>query len=313
MPRPTASPLQRALALAATQHGLLAAAQCRELGISRNTVQRLIARGTVSRVAPGVYRVVGTPRTWEGRALAAVLATGPGALVSHGSAAHLWGLRGFPPPGRIDVTVPRHARPRRRPGVTVHETAALDLADPRRRRGVPVTGPARTVLDVAAMTDELVVLRALDEMRRLGHASWGELWEALLAHARPGRRGIGLARQALRTRDGRRVPDTEFARLFLRLIEARGLPQPESEVRVTVGGRRYRLDCAYVRQRIAIELDGRDHLRPEVYDGDRVRDNQLELDRWLVLRYTWRRFTTRPDEIVDEIRAALTARAGGMS
>jgi Transcriptional regulator, AbiEi antitoxin len=67
MPRPTASPLQRALALAATQHGLLAAAQCRELGISRNTVQRLIARGTVSRVAPGVYRVVGTPRTWEGR------------------------------------------------------------------------------------------------------------------------------------------------------------------------------------------------------------------------------------------------------
>jgi hypothetical protein len=309
---PAANPvLGRLLALAGTQHGLVTAAQCRGLGVSRNTVQRLIARGVLIREAPGVYRVGGAPRTWEGRALAAALAAGPGAVVSHRSAAHIWGLDSFGPPGRIEVTVPRHARPQRRSGVVVHESCAMDLADPRRRRGVPVTGPARTFLDVAGGTeDPLVALRALDEIRRLGHATWGELWEALLLHAAPGRNGIVLAREALRRRNGRRVPDTEFARLFLRLLDNAGLPEPESEVDVTVRGSRYRIDCAYVRPRIAIELDGRDHLRPEVYDRDRARDNRLELDGWLVLRFTWRRFTDRSDEVVAEVRAALGRRGG---
>ena len=309
---PTASPaVSRLLALAGTQHGHVTAAQCRELGVSRNTVQRLIARGVLTREAPGVYRVAGAPRTWEGRALAAALAAGPGALVSHRSAAYLWGLDGFGPPGRIEVTVARHARPARRSGVVVHESLAMDLADPRRRRGVPVTGPARTFLDVAGGTDDpLVALRALDETRRLGLATWGELWEALLLHATSGRSGIVLARETLRQRNGRRVPDTEFARLFLRLLDRAGLPEPESEVEVTVRGSRYRIDCAYVVPRIAIELDGRDHLRPEVYDGDRARDNRLELEGWLVLRFTWRRFTDRPDEVVAEVRDALERRGG---
>jgi hypothetical protein len=307
---PVSPAVSRALAHAATQHGLVTAAQCRDIGISRNTVQRLIARGVWTREAPGVYRVVGVPRTWEGRALAAVLAAGPGALVSHGSAAHLWGLQGFPAPGRIDVTVARHARPVRRPGVVVHESVAHHLADPRRRWGVPVTGPTRTFLDVAGGAEDLLVpLRALDEIRRLGHATWADLWESLLTHACSGRNGIAVARHALQLRDGKRVPDTEFARLFLRTIAAAGLPEPASEHVVTAGGRRYRLDCAYVAPRIDIELDGRDHLRPEVHDRDCVRDNQLELDGWLVLRFTWRRFRDHPDEVIDEVRAALEARA----
>jgi hypothetical protein len=307
---PVSPALSRALAHAATQHGLITAAQCRDLGVSRNTVQRLIARGMWTREAPTVYRVVGVPRTWEGRALAAVLAAGPGALVSHRSAAHLWGLQGFPPPGRIEITVPRHARPAPRPGVVIHESLVHHLADPRRRTRVPVTGPARTFLDVAGdAQDLLVALRVLDEIRRLGHATWADLREALHAHACSGRNGIALARDALHLRDGKRVPDTEFARLFLRTIAAAGLPEPTSELDVTAGGRRYRLDCAYVAPRIDIELDGRDHLRPEVHDRDCERDNQLELDGWLVLRFTWRRFRTRPGQVVDEVRAALETRA----
>lgn len=174
-----------------------------------------------------------------------------------------------------------------------------------------MTGPSRTFLDVAAVADGLLLpLRALDETRRLGHATWGDLWEALFGHARSGRNGVAVARQALRMRDGKRVPDTEFARLFLRLIAAAGLPEPTSEVDVTAGGRGYRLDCAYVTARIDIELDGKDHLRPEIHDRDCMRDNQLELDGWLVLRFTWRRFRTWPDDVVDEVRAALDARCG---
>jgi Protein of unknown function (DUF559)/Transcriptional regulator, AbiEi antitoxin len=302
-------PLERAVALTATQHGLITALQCRDLGLSRNAVQRLIARGAWTREAPGVYRFAGSPRTWHGRALAAALAAGPEALVSHRSAAHLWGLDGFGPTGRIEVTVRRHSRPRQRPGVVVHETGAFDLADPARRYLVPVTGAARTLVDVAAVADDPVeVLRALDEIRRLRLATWPELWETFLLHSSRGRPGIALCRAVIAKRYGKRVPDTEFARLFLRLLEAAGLPEPVSEHVVVVGDARFRLDCTYPGRRIAIELDGKGHLAEAAFEADRVRDNRLELAGWIVLRFTWQRFVSSPDEIVADVQGALAAR-----
>jgi hypothetical protein len=155
----------------------------------------------------------------------------------------------------------------------------------------------------------LTTLRTLDEIRRLRLATWAELWEALFVHARSGRPGIALARQALHIRHGKRVPDTEFARMFLHVVALAGLEQPECELEVTACGHRYRLDCAYPAQKIDIELDGNDHLRPEVYDTDRERDFHLELDGWLVLRLSWRRFSQSPDEMVGAVRAALQSRA----
>jgi predicted transcriptional regulator of viral defense system len=119
---------ERAAHLAATQHGVVSAAQCRELGVTHSTVDRRVSAGAWIREGPGVYRMAGAPRTWHGRVMAAVLAAGPDALASHRTAAHLWGLDGFQAPGRVDVTVPRHARPPRRSGVIVHETVADDLA-----------------------------------------------------------------------------------------------------------------------------------------------------------------------------------------
>src|SRR5690606_33914333 len=95
-PMPAVNPaLPRALAVAARHHSLITAAQCRSVGLSRAAVKRLVDRGVWTREAPGLYRVAGAPRTWTGRALAIALATGDGALVSHRSAAHLWGLQGF--------------------------------------------------------------------------------------------------------------------------------------------------------------------------------------------------------------------------
>ena len=304
------SRLQRALALAARQHSVITAAQCRGLGLSRDAVHRLVRRGLWEVVGPGVYRVCGTPLTWQSRAMAAALAAGPEALVSHRSAAHLWGLDGFGAPGRIEVIVRRHSRPRRRTGVMVHETNAFDTAGATTRWGVPVTSPARTLLDVAAVADdELTVQRCLDEIRRLRHAEWPEIWEALVVHTVRGRPGIRSAEAVITRRYGRNVPHLEFARLFLRLLERAGLPEPQSEVRVEVQGDAYRVDAAYPGKRVAIELDGRDHLREEVYAADRVRDNRLELAGWLVLRFTWRRFKTEPDAVVAEVRAALAARS----
>jgi Protein of unknown function (DUF559) len=309
---PPTKSLERALALAARQHGFVTAAQFRELGLSRNVVQRLVARAVWTREAPGLYRVAGGPRTWHGRALGAVLAAGPGAVVSHRSAAHLWGLAGFEPTGRIDLTVPRHSRPRKRPGVVVHETRAYDLVSPRRRWGVPVTGAPRLLIDMAAVTeDDVTLLRVLDEIRRLGHATWPELWECLLLHSTAGRTGIARCRRVMTIRNGKTVPDGEFARLFLLLLERWGLPEPVSEHEIRLSGARYKIDAAFPGRRIAIELDGRGHVTEEIYEGDRQRDNRLELAGWIVLRFTWRRFRTRPEEVVEEVRTALAARTPG--
>lgn len=309
MPPDPSSPLGRALARASTQYGLITAAQGLKIGLSRHALHRLVAKGVLTREAPGVYRFAGAPRSWPGRALAAVLAAGPGAVVSHRSAAYLWGLEGFAPPGRIDITVPRHRRPAPRRGVVIHESRDLDLADRRRRWNVPVTGPARTFLDVAATADdELTVLRALDEIRRLRHATWTDLWSSLFRHARKGRPGIAPARAALHKRAGKRGPDTEFARQFLRLIDAAGLPEPRSELGVTVAGHRYRIDCAYPEHLVAIELDGQGHDEPVRIEADARRDAHLRSVGWVVLRFTWRCFSREPDRVLAEVRAALDDR-----
>ena len=306
---PSPQLLARALELAATQHSLITRHQCRELGISGDAALRLVARGVWLREAEGVFRMAGSPRTWQSRAMAAALTAGPDALVSHRSAAHLWGLEGFGPPGRIDVTVHRHRRPRGRRSVVLHESNAFDLAAPTRRWGVPVTGPARTLIDVAAVADDdLTVLRALDEIRRQGLASWPQLWQALVLHAVRGRPGIVSARETIVRRYGRSVPHGEFARLFLLLLERAGLPEPVSEHPVVVAGRRRRIDAAYPHEKVAIELDGRVHALAHVAERDHVRDNHLEIDGWLVLRFGWTRFSERPGEVVTEVRAALDSR-----
>jgi Transcriptional regulator, AbiEi antitoxin len=303
----TRPPVVCAAHLAATQHGLITAAQCRDLGVTRSTIHRRVARGAWIRDAPSVYRIAGAPRTWQARAMAAVLSAGEAAVASHRTAAHLWGLEGFPAPGRLEVTVPRHGRPQRRSGVVIHESLAYGLVGATTRWGVAVTSPARTLIDLAAvLDDELAVLRALDEIRRLRLATWPELWEALILHARRGRPGIVRARAMIKRRYGRRVPDTEFARLFMLLLDDAALPEPEPEYWVRGDGWRYRLDLAYPERLLAIELDGKDtHLTDEAFEADPVRDNRLCLSGWNVLHYTWHRFVDAPSDVVTEVRAAV--------
>jgi hypothetical protein len=171
---------------------------------------------------------------------------------------------------------------------------------------VPTVGPARLLLDLAGIgCDELVLLRALDEVRRLGLASWPTLWEAFVLHARRGRPGIVACRAVLLRRWGRRVPDTEFARLFGRLLDDAGLPEPVYEYAVEAGGARYSIDAAYPAAWIAIELDGKGHATEAAFEADPVRENRLKLSGWIVLRYTWNRFITAPAEVVAEVREAL--------
>jgi hypothetical protein len=249
-----------------------------------------------------VFQVNGTPLSWQGRMLARCLAAGPGALVSHRSAAALWDLEGFGPPGLVDITV-AHGRCPSPSGVRLHRSRDLELAGGTKRYGVPVTGVARTLLDVAGVVpEEFDALRALDDSRRRGLVTWPELWETLAVHAGRGRRGVVRFRRILEQRHGVAVPQTRFAALVQCLLIDSGLPEPIAEFRVGP----YRLDLAYPERLVGIECDGKvGHLNERAFETDPVRENYLKLEGWLILRYTWRRFTRQPQTIVTEVRQAL--------
>jgi hypothetical protein len=196
-------------------------------------------------------------------------------------------------------------------GATVHETLDDHLLGRRARHGVPVTGPARTVLDVCwVVDDDLVALGALDEMLRRRLVTWDELWECLVLHARRGRNGVARFRRILVKRWGKRGPRGVFVRTVQALLTDVGLPEAVPEYPVTVAKANYRLDLAYPDAMVAIELDDKDtHLTDKAFEEDPVRENRLKLAGWLVLRYTWDRLVDEPNVIVDEVRAALRSRS----
>jgi hypothetical protein len=294
--------------LARAQHGMFSRRQLIADGGSERAIDHRLQIGQWERVHPGVYRMAGAPLTWESRAMAACL-TVDGGLTSDLTAAHLWGFATFGPLGVIDVTVARHVRPRAHSGIRYHESLAFELRGEQRRFGIPVTGVARTVLDVCAFVDDdQRALAALDEARRRSLATWEELWECLILHARRGRKGIARFRRILERRWGSSVPHNQFARLVERLFDDAGLPAPVHEYRVNLAGHRYRIDFAYPDLMIAIELDGRGHELQ--FDEDPVRANRLAVGGWLVLRFTWRRLVEDPDGIVADVFAALRQRSG---
>lgn len=298
--------------VARTQRGLITRAQASALGLTHDMIRHRISTRRWLRAAPSVYSINGTPPTWEGRILAACLSAGPDAVASHRSSAALWALEGFGPPGVVELAVPRHLRHRRRAGVRLHETLDYQHIGAAIRLGVPTTGAARTVLDLCAvLDDELDMLRALDDVIRRRLATWPELWECLVLHARRGRNGVAPFRMILQQRCGMRPPYRQFARLVLELIEDASLPAPVAEHPVRAGGASYRLDLAYPELKIAIECDGKEtHFTDAAFEYDRIRRNRLELDGWIVLHYTWTRLVTEPYAILAEIRAAIHLRSG---
>ncbi|MGH9266444.1 MAG: type IV toxin-antitoxin system AbiEi family antitoxin domain-containing protein, partial [Acidimicrobiales bacterium] len=149
--------------LAARQHGCFSRGQALAAEMTDSVIRRRIGSGRWVAVAVGVYRLAGMPVTWRQRALAACLVAGPGAVVSHRSAAVLWGISGFRP-GRLEITVPR-GRSNRNALARVHRSNVKGV----RRDGVPVTRVARTVHDLAGVVGGAVLEEAVDDVlcRRL--------------------------------------------------------------------------------------------------------------------------------------------------
>ena len=291
--------------LARRQHSTFTAQQALDRGISRKVLRTRVARGSLTLVAPDTYLIAGARLTWEGRLLGMVLAAGPGAVASHRAAAALWGFDGFNR-GTPELTVPRGKR-FRRTGAIVHESTDLHLAGVRTRDGIAVTDPARTVLDLARRTGDARLALAIESARRSHLTSWKELIATLVCHARCGRPGVVRLRRIIGAGAHRdEITDSDFELLVLVLLLEHGLPEPilHHEVRAPDGRFIAEVDLAYPSLKIAIELDGGDHLRSDVFERDRPRQNELVLAGWTILRFTWKAYVERPDSLVAAVIAA---------
>jgi hypothetical protein len=288
------------------QHGLVTVAQVEAAGGSRRAASRRVCAGTWAQADVNVYRLTALPITWHARTLAPILAIGHGAVASHFAAAALHGISGFGR-GTPEISIPRGLEHRRRGEVVVHTSTDLDRADPAVIDGIPTTGLGRTILDLSRRQSDRSIALAIEWSRRRGRADWAEMIRVLERHARRGRPGIRrLRRVILSNMDREEVIDSDFELLVLSLLAERGLPTPVLHHKVFAGDRFVaEVDLAYPALKIAIELDGRVHLEEEVWQRDLPRQNDLVLEGWIVLRFTWARFVARPEHVVREVRDAL--------
>lgn len=290
--------------LARRQHGVVARRQLLAAGVSNSAVGRLLASGWLTRVHAGVYAVAGRPLAMHGRWMAAVLAGGRNALLSHTSAGAMWGIV-EPIAGPVHVTV-RGGRRRRR-GIMFHRACVLDGARTTRDR-IPLTAPSRTLIDLATALSPGRLAHAIE---RADHHQLLDIPELTrLCEASSGRKGTGRLSSLLAHH--RPLPETrsELERRFLRLCRGAGLPQPA--VNVPVGG--IEVDFLWPGARVVVELDGYAfHSDRAAFERDRERDARLQLAGYRVLRVTHRRLVEEPDAVITEVAALLRLRGASAS
>jgi predicted transcriptional regulator of viral defense system/very-short-patch-repair endonuclease len=308
--------LDRRLAeVAARQHSLISLADVRAAGGTRSHASTRVRSGRWELVSDGVYRIAGVPWTDEAKVMALVLSVGPGAAASHACAARLLGL-GFAtaPP---EVTVPRD-RKRQRDSGLVHRSTDLDRCAIRVVEGIPVTDPARTLLDLGRYIGPGALRRAVEQARRLELVTWTDLIRCLAVHARQGRHGVRRMRMVIAAGAASdEVTDTDSELMALTLIRERGLPEPTLHHRIYEGDILVaELDLAYVPLLVAFEIDGGVHLDPTVRKKDDGRDHELRRRGWIVRRIWWEIPVRQPELFLrivrDTLRDAQRAREGSL-
>jgi very-short-patch-repair endonuclease len=293
--------------LATRQHGVVGRQQLLARGVGRRAVGARVAGSRLHPVHHGVYAVGHPLLTLRGRWMAAVLAAGKGALLSHRSAAALWGLA--PPRGgaAIDVTGPRAARHRK--GMVRHRSQIPDdereLLD-----GIPVTSVTRTILDLAAVVSKRQLERAVNEMEVRELRARRSLPDLLARYPRRG--GTAVLRDLLADRESfLGVTESDLEEAFLGLIDRSGLPRPRINADLAIRGRFIRPDFAWPVARLVVETDGGAvHRTDRAFEEDRAKDRILIAEGWRVMRVTWRQLRDSPGEVAADVRESL--RQGGV-
>jgi uncharacterized protein DUF559 len=272
--------------LASRQYGLLERSQVLTLGFSDGCVTNQLRQGRWRIRLPEVYVIVGAPWSHEQDLLAACLAAGPGAVVSHRAALWLWGVG----PRKLDVveiTVPESQHVRLK-GVVVRRSLDVHRADVVERRGIPVTNPLRTLVDAgAALPRDAVESRARDAIAQ-NLVTWPALAAEVERLAVRGRRGVGVMRAVLDAYNvTNKFTPSELEVRARRLFHRLGLPEPECEVVFGKEGE-WRLDFVWKALRLVIEVDGWSvHASDVARRRDHRKQNAATIGGNWVLRYDW--------------------------
>jgi hypothetical protein len=273
--------------LASRQHAVVDVRQLEELGFDEAAIRRRVESGRLHRLYRGVYAVGHTVLNRDGRYLAAVLACGPRAVLSHRSAAALWGIRPSAA-ARFDVTVPHTSgvrstsrivvhRPRRPYATTTHE-------------GIPITTPGQTLADLAIALPRRALEKAAEQA------------EALRLDVRVPAEHPGAERLAAATaHDLGTTTDSPLEDAFLELCDAHGIPRPL--VQPIIEG--YKVDFCWPAERLIVETDGYEHHGTRAgFERDRAKDARLTARGWRVMRFTRRQVRTDPGSVAAVVVAA---------
>ena len=293
---------QKLALLATEQLGVAARTQLLALGFTRNKIQKRIDEARLHRIHRGVYAVGHRKLTLKGIWIAAVLAVGADALLSHRAGLALRDLMRSES-GLIDVTVPGSSGKPGPKGVRVHTTLSMCPHDVAVVDGIPVTSLAWTVVDYAATTNRREVRLILEALERRRIYIGRELDELL--DRTPNRKGVKTLRAAIADITGP-APwlQSELEHAFRELISTSDLPEPEANV--LVEGEL--VDALWRHERVIVELDGfAFHKTRAQFEKDRRRDAKLTVAGYRVLRITQQRLQHEPEAVLADLRALLTA------
>jgi very-short-patch-repair endonuclease len=289
--------------LATRQHGVVGRWQLLEAGFTDKAIKQRLAAGRLSGVHRESYAVGHRRLSQRGWWMAAVLAGGPGAVLSHEDAAALWELTGAHSP--IDVTAPRGRQGRlRREGIRLHRSRTLEESDRTARNGIPVTTVARTLFDLAESADPTSLGHLWEEADKL-HLLRLDAVAAVYERGRYRHRArarirplLQEARHAVRTRSPLEDRFSAFCRRF-------ELPPPATNVLVL----EKEIDAAWLEARLLVELDSWEHHgHRAAFERDRKREPEFLLAGYRTIRVTNRRLDGEAATLADEIRALLATR-----
>jgi very-short-patch-repair endonuclease len=293
-------------AIADAQFGVLSRGQALAAGLSPRQIQLRVEAGRWEAVHRGVYRLVGAPPSFRQGAMAGALFAGDRALVSHGTAGRLWGIDGARSP-KVELWVPKQRT--HSAGLELHRGTRLDRADRAMLGPIPVTTPARTLIDLSARMDDDRLLAAVESAFRTNLCTPERLGVRVETLRTSGRPGVGRLAEVLAARSGPALESVLEVKVW-RLLQRSGLPLPQRQHWVVLAGNRYRIDFAWPEQRVGVECDGWEHHGTRsAFDPDRARLAEFAAARWRILPVTWSACTKRPERVERWLRSALALAA----
>lgn len=289
--------------LAERQYGVVATRQLQRLGFSDAAIGRMARADRLLRIHRGVYAVGHRAVPRRGHCLAAVLACGRGAVLSHGAAAWLWGLA--PNLSRpVDVTVPSHGQ--RHQGIALHHSSTLTAPEHGMLAEIPATSWPRTILDIAATGSAWELNDAIERAERKGILDLDAI-DALLRRRR-GDRGVARLRLATEIYRDPAVSRARSERLFMAMVKKAGLPRPAINTWVE----KFEIDAYWETERFAVEIDGWEaHRTRRAFEDDHLRWEEMKLAGIEVVPISARRIEAHPAEVGRRLRTLLERRRGG--